>query len=101
MWFWGFLLGRNVVIMIKKCRAIKIAKHGYLTDENGEAIHCPIREKNCTLRCAWFSAEEKILRCKNTIIGALRGKPMQSFRLYSGPDVHSLNESLTEYEVPD
>lgn len=87
--------------MTKKCRAIKIAEHGFLTDGNGEPIICPVRGTKCTLKCAWFSGEDRILRCKETIIGALKGPPMKSFRLYSGPDVHNVDESLTEYTLPD
>lgn len=87
--------------MIRKCRAIKIAQHGFLTDANDEPIICPVRNNNCTLKCAWFSAEDRILRCKNTVIGAMQGKPMKSFRLYSGPQVHNVDEALTEYTLPD
>ena len=91
----------SVVNMTKKCRAIKIAEHGFLTDSNGEMIICPVRNSNCTLKCAWFSSEDRILRCKDTIIGAMQGKPMKSFRLYSGPQVHDVDESLNEYVLPD
>lgn len=101
MWYWRLSFGRSVVNMVKKCRAIKIAEHGFLTDESGEAILCPVRERNCTLRCAWFSTQGRILQCKDTIIGALRGKPMQSFHLHTGPNVHNVDESLTEYMLPD
>ena len=87
--------------MIKKCRAIKIAEHGFLTDEGGDAIICPVREKNCTLRCAWLSAQGRVLQCKDTIVGAIRGRPVQSFRLHTGPEVHNIDKSLTEYELPD
>ena len=85
----------------KKCRAIKIGEHGFLADESGDPVLCPIRAANCTLKCAWFSLDDRVLRCKNTIIGALRGKPVQSFRLHSGPLVYSFEETLTEYELPD
>ncbi len=81
-----------------KCRAIKIAEQGFLTDEKGEPIICPMRNANCNIRCAWLSAEGRILRCQDTVIGALRGKPVRSFHLQSGPSVYDLDESLTEYE---
>ncbi|MHC4741769.1 MAG: hypothetical protein ACYS8Z_07660 [Planctomycetota bacterium] len=84
-----------------KCRAIKISEHGFLTDGSDEAIMCPLRGTKCALNCAWISADDRVLRCKNTIIGALKGPPMKSFRLYSGPDVHNVDETLTEYTLPD
>ncbi|MBN2271273.1 MAG: hypothetical protein JXN61_11705 [Sedimentisphaerales bacterium] len=87
--------------MLKKCRAIKIGEHGFLADEGGDPILCPIRGANCTLKCAWLSLDDKIFRCQKTVIGALRGKPMQSFRLHSGPLVHNFEQTLTEYELPD
>ncbi|MBN2137767.1 MAG: hypothetical protein JW720_08170 [Sedimentisphaerales bacterium] len=85
--------------MTKKHKAIRIAEHGFLTDERNEPILCPVRGANCTLKCAWFSADDRILRCKDTIIGALRGKSIRSFRLHTGPDVYNVDESLLEYEV--
>jgi len=87
--------------MVRKCRAVKIAEHGYLTDESGETSLCPVRGANCTLKCALLSLEGRILQCKNTIIGAIRGKPVQSFRLHTGPEVHNVDESLTEYVLSD
>ena len=84
--------------MNRKYKAMKIAESGLLTDEQDEPIVCPARGASCTLRCAWFSAEEGILRCKETIIGALRGKPMRSFRLHSGPKVYNVDESLKKYD---
>ena len=87
--------------MNRRYKAIKIAESGLLTDEQDEPIVCPVRGASCTLRCAWFSAEERILRCKETIIGALRGKPMRSFRLHSGPEVYNVDESLMECESSD
>jgi len=85
--------------MIKKYKAVKIAEQGFLTDERNEPILCPVRGINCSAKCAWFSAEDRILRCQSTIIGALRGKPVRSFRLHAGPDVYDLDESLIEYEL--
>jgi len=83
----------------KKCKAVKMAEQGFLTDENGDPIICPIRGANCNSKRAWFSAEGRILCCQNTVIGALRGKPVRSFRLHTGPDVYNLDESLIEYEI--
>ncbi len=87
--------------MVRKHKAVRIGEHGVLTDEKGEPIVCPVRGSNCTIRCAWFSRQDKILHCRDTIIGALRGKPMRSFRLYTGPEVYNIDESLIEYELPD
>ncbi len=84
--------------MNRKYKAIKIGEEGLLTDGRGDPITCPIRETNCSARCAWFSAEDRILRCQNTIIGALKGKPVRSFRLHTGPPVYDLDESLSDYE---
>jgi hypothetical protein len=83
--------------MIKKYKALKISRQGFLTDEKDEPIVCPIRNSNCNFRCAWFSAEERIIYCQNTPIGALRPKPMQSFRLHTGPDVYDLDESIEKH----
>ena len=87
--------------MVKKCRAIKIGEHGHLTDSSDEAIVCPLRGAQCMLRCAWLSADGRVLSCKDTIIGALKGQPAKSFRLHSGPEVHNVDESLTEYTLGD
>jgi sulfur transfer complex TusBCD TusB component (DsrH family) len=85
--------------MVRKYKAIKIAEHGFLTDEKDDPVVCPVRGANCTAKCAWFSAEDKILRCQDTIIGALRGRTLRSFRLHSGPEVYDVDESLTQYGI--
>ena len=86
--------------MVAKYKAIKIVEQGYLTDENDEAVICPIRDANCNFRCAWFSMEGRVIRCQDKVIGAIRSKA-RSFRLYTGPDVYDLDESLriTDGEV--
>jgi len=80
--------------MVAKYKAVKIAEQGYLTSEKDEPVICPIRGANCTWRCAWFSIEGRIVRCQDKVIGALRGQPVRSFRLYSGPEVYDIDESL-------
>ena len=85
--------------MTKRYKAIRIAEQGFLTNEQDEPLVCPVRGANCNIRCAWFNAEEGIISCQDKVIGALRGKPMRSFRLYSGPDVYNLDESLRNHEV--
>ena len=87
--------------MTKRYKAIKISDEYFLTDSRGNPIICPVRNESCHIKCAWFSAEGRILRCKNTVIGALKGEAMHSFRLHSGPQVYDLDESLTEYELQD
>jgi len=87
------------VIMTRKYKAIKISDEGFLTNQRDEPIICPIRNASCELKCAWFSAEDRVLRCQDTIIGALKGKPMRSFHLYSGPQVYDLDESLEQHQM--
>ena len=76
-----------------KYKAVKISGQGYLTDEKDNPITCPVRNANCTHRCAWFSTEERVIRCQDTIIGAVRGKPIRSFRLSTGPEVYDLDKA--------
>jgi len=85
--------------MVAKYKAIKIVEQGFLTNEKDEPVLCPIRDANCNWRCAWFSAEGRVIRCRRTVIGALRGKPLRSFRLYTGPDVYDLDEALKATDV--
>lgn len=85
--------------MTKRYKAIKIAEQGFLTSEKDEPIICPIRDANCNIRCAWFSVEGGVIYCQNTVIGALRSKPLRSFRLYTGPEVYDLDESLKSNEI--
>ncbi len=72
----------------KKYMAVKLTEHGLLTDERNEPIICPIRKSCCTVMCAWFSIEDRVFRCKDTIIGASSPGAMRSFRLHKGPDVY-------------
>lgn len=74
--------------MVKKYKAVKLTNAGLLTDEEDEVIICPIRKASCTTRCAWFSFENRVFRCKDTIIGALKADSMRSFRLHKGPDIY-------------
>ena len=76
-----------------KYKAVKVSEQGYLTDEEGNPITCPVRNANCTYRCAWFTTEDRIVRCQNTIIGAIRGKPIRSFHLSTGPQVYDLDNA--------
>jgi len=78
--------------MSRKYRAIRISEKGDLTDEKNNPIICPVRNGVCNFRCAWYSVEGKIIRCQETIIGAVRGKPVRSFRLVLGPVVYDLDE---------
>jgi len=73
---------------MKKYMVVKLTNNGLLTDERNVAIICPIREACCTAMCAWFSFEDRIFRCKDTIIGAATPDAMRSFRLHKGPDVY-------------
>ncbi len=82
------------MVITKKYKAIKISRQGFLTDENDEPIVCPIRDSNCNFKCAWFSAEDRVIYCRETVIGALRSKPIRSFHLHTGPDVYNLDESI-------
>ena len=79
--------------MPAKYKAVKISAQGYLTDEKDHPITCPVRNANCTYNCAWFSTEDRVIRCQNTIIGAVRGKPIRSFRLSKGPEVFDLDKA--------
>ncbi len=85
--------------MVARYKAIKIAEQGFLTDEKDDPILCPIRDANCNWKCAWFSAEGRVIRCRDIIIGAVRGKPVRSFHLYSGPEVYDIDESLRGDEI--
>jgi hypothetical protein len=87
--------------MIRECKAVKLVKQGFLTDERSDPIICPIRKTNCTLKCAWFSIEAKSFRCRDIVIGAVRPGPVRSFRLCTGPDVYDLDELLVRYDVDD
>ena len=79
--------------MTKKYRAIKVSEQGNVTDEKGDPIVCPIRGGNCINRCAWYSVEDRIIHCQDTVIGAIRGKPIRSFRLILGPLVYDPDEA--------
>jgi sulfur transfer complex TusBCD TusB component (DsrH family) len=83
--------------MVKKFKAIKISPQGFLTNERDEPLVCPIRGTSCNFKCAWLTADDNIFYCQNTVIGALRGKPMRSFHLHTGPEVYNLDESLKNY----
>jgi hypothetical protein len=76
-----------------KYKAVKISEQGNLTDEKDNPITCPVRNANCTHRCAWFSIEDRVIRCQNTVVGAIRGKPIRSFRLSTGPEVFDLDKA--------
>lgn len=80
--------------MARKYKAVKVTKTGMLSDEKGNPVICPVRNKDCNYRCAWFSAEGRVIRCQDTIIGAIRGEPMRSFRLSTGPRVYEMSEPL-------
>jgi hypothetical protein len=82
----------------RKYKAIKIAKDGFLTGEKDDPIICPVRNANCNINCAWFSAEGGVLRCQNAVIGAVGGKPVRSFHLHTGPLVYDLDGSLLDYD---
>ena len=71
--------------MARKYKAVELTPQGELTDPVGISIICPIRNKSCHCRCAWFSVEDKIARCTDSIIGALKSNPIRSFRLHKGP----------------
>jgi hypothetical protein len=79
--------------MPSKYKAVKISEQGYLTDEKDNPITCPLRNANCTYGCAWFTTEDRIIRCQNTILGAIRGKPIRSFHLSTGPQVYDLDKA--------
>jgi len=85
--------------MPRNYKAIKISSQGFLTNERDEPIICPIRDSNCNLKCAWFTIDDGVFRCKDTIIGALRKRPLRSFRLYKGPDIYDLDEALKTNEL--
>ena len=93
------IYGRSRAIMSRKHKAVKVAEHGFLTDENNEAIICPIRGANCNIRCAWFSADEQILYCKDTVIGAVRGREVHATHIHTVPSVYNVDKSLTRYKV--
>ncbi|MHC4171384.1 MAG: hypothetical protein ACYTBX_14040 [Planctomycetota bacterium] len=76
-----------------KYKAIKISEQGNLTDEKDNPITCPVRNGDCTYTCAWFSIEDRVIRCQNTVVGAIRGKPIRSFRLSMGPEVFDLDKA--------
>jgi len=87
------------VVITKKYKAIKISRQGFLTDEKDAPIVCPIRDANCNFKCAWFTAENGIIYCRDQAIGALRPKPVQSFHLHTGPDVYDLDESIENHKT--
>jgi hypothetical protein len=90
---------REAGIMTRRCKAVKLTKQGFLTDEKGSPLICPVRQGNCTVKCAWLSIEGKAFRCQDTVIGAVRTDQVRSFRLYMGPDVYDLEELLVSYEA--
>lgn len=85
--------------MIKKYKAVKFSRQGFLTDEKDEPIVCPLRDSNCNFKCAWFSAEDNIIYCRDMAIGAVRPKPMRSFHLHTGPEVYNLDESIQNHRT--
>jgi len=85
--------------MAKKYKAIKFSAQGFLTNERGEPIVCPVRNSNCNFKCCWLSVEDRIVYCREMVIGALRAKPIRSFHLHTGPEVYDLDESLKSHEV--
>jgi hypothetical protein len=80
--------------MAKKYKILKISEQGFFTNEAGEPVFCPVRDGNCNLKCMWLSVEDRIVYCRDMAIGALKGKPLRSFHLYSGPEVYDIDESL-------
>lgn len=86
------LYKEKVVTMARRHRGVKVAEHGNLTDEKDIAVICPIRPGSCNSHCAWYSVEARVIRCRDTAIGAIRGKPIRSFRLYLGPQLYDPDE---------
>ncbi len=74
--------------MPKKYRAVKLTAKGDVTNEEGDAVVCPVNIGSCNCNCAWFSMDGRVLLCKDTPVGAIRSKPVQSFRLSTGPQVY-------------
>jgi hypothetical protein len=89
----------GAVIMAKRYRAIQISEQGFLTNEAGDPIVCPICNRNCSTKCSWLSIDNRVISCRDLVIGAIRPKPMRSFQLYSGPDVYNLDESIKIYQL--
>jgi len=69
--------------MSTKYKAIKISETGVVTTgSTGEPIMCPLSDKRCHVRCAWYSNDGTVSRCQDTIIGIIEGqKLVRSFRL--------------------
>lgn len=68
--------------MSTRPRAIEISGEGIVTQQDGVAINCPVREKGCKNRCAWYSNDGTASRCRDTVMGVVAGrKVVRSFRL--------------------
>jgi len=85
--------------MAKKYKVLKMSEQGFFTNESGEAVYCPLRDSNCNLKCVWLSIDERVIFCRDLPLGALKGKPLRSFRLHTGPEVYDLDESLKGDEI--
>lgn len=85
--------------MARKCKAVKLVGNGFLTDEAGTPIICPLRNGNCNIRCSWFSVKGKVFYCRDIVIGAVRPGAVQSFRVHSGLKVYDLEQLLTNYDL--
>lgn len=85
--------------MARQYKAIKITKEGFLTDEKGTPIICPIRDAGCSINCAWFSTEGVALHCQNAVLGVVGGKPVRSFHLHTGPLIYNLDKSSIDYDL--
>jgi hypothetical protein len=73
---------------MRKFRAVKIAEKGDIMDDKGHSIICPVRAAVCNDKCAWYSMEGRVICCQDTVIGAIRGQAIRSFRLSLGPQVY-------------
>ena len=78
--------------MARKFKSVKVTEQGNMTDMKGTPIACPIRECSCNARCAWFSHDVRIVRCKDVIIGVTKGKSIRSFHLSIGPPICEIDE---------
>ena len=81
--------------MNRKFKAVVISEQGNITNMmKGTPLNCPVRGGSCNSRCAWFSHDNRVVRCKDSIIGITKGKTVRSFQLSIPPAVYNEAEDI-------
>lgn len=74
--------------MIRKYKGLIITQKGTLTSERGTPVLCPVNSGECNRYCAWYAEQNRVVYCQDKAIGAIRGDPVRSFRLHTGPRIY-------------